>query len=82
MKNTLRRFAVAGAAVAAFASISAVTAGAAQASDYEYFKTYPNQEECGISGHHGQIAGDWDGWMCYPSNVIPWAYDLYVQPNF
>ncbi|MFI9456637.1 hypothetical protein [Amycolatopsis sp. NPDC052450] len=82
MKNTLRRLAVAGAAVAAFASISAATAGAAQASDYEYFKTYPNQEECGISGHHGRIAGDWDGWMCYPSNAIPWAYDLYVQPNF
>ncbi|WP_340684381.1 hypothetical protein LCL61_39040 [Amycolatopsis coloradensis] len=81
MKNTLRRFAVAGAAVAAFASIGAVTAGAAQASDYEYFGSY-SQEDCGITGHHGQIAGDWNGWMCYPSPTFPWVYDLYVQPNF
>ncbi|MBB5855269.1 hypothetical protein ACFQ05_40815 [Amycolatopsis umgeniensis] len=82
MKNTLRRFAVAGAAVAAVVSFSAVNAGAAQASDYEYFASYPNQEDCGITGHHGKLAGDWDGWMCYPSPTIPWVYDLYVQPNF
>ncbi|ANN20367.1 hypothetical protein SD37_35470 [Amycolatopsis orientalis] len=81
MKNALRRFAVAGAAVAAIASFNVVNAGAAQASDYEYFDTYENQDRCGSVGYHGQMVGDWNGWMCYPSNVIPWAYDLYVQPN-
>lgn len=80
MKNTLRRFAVAGAAVAAVTSISAVNAGAAQASDYVYFDSYESQERCGSVGHHGQIVGDWEGWLCFSSS-IPWVWDLRVRYN-
>lgn len=77
MKNTLRRFSVAGAVVAAFASFSVVNAGAAQAAGYEKIGSY-TEEDCYIVGNRGRAEEDWSAWYCEPSPFL-WVWDLYAQ---
>ncbi|GAB2783337.1 hypothetical protein [Amycolatopsis magusensis] len=79
MKNTLRRIAVAGMAVAAFASVGAVNASAAQAEGYELINFYISHDDCEMTGRTGFVNGDWDEWICVYDTPMYFHWGLYAN---
>ncbi|UJW36066.1 hypothetical protein L3Q67_21060 [Saccharothrix sp. AJ9571] len=80
MKNTLRRVAVAGMAVAAFASVGAVNAGAAQAADWQFRSIHASEKECWDIGWSGAVKGNWADWGCVDSAPVWGAWNLLIKP--
>ncbi|MBN6042135.1 hypothetical protein [Amycolatopsis sp. 195334CR] len=79
MKNTLRRLAVAGTAVAAFASAGAVNAATAQAADYEFVNYYSTIDDCELTGRTGFANGDWTEWVCVYHTPLYFNWGLFAK---
>ncbi|MGA6168531.1 hypothetical protein [Amycolatopsis magusensis] len=80
MKNTLRRVAVAGMAVAAFASVGAVNAGAAQAADWQFHSIHGSEKDCWDTGWWGAVKQEWMDWGCAFGAPVPSVWNLAVKP--
>ncbi|MGA6168532.1 hypothetical protein [Amycolatopsis magusensis] len=75
----MRRLAVAGAAVAAFASAGAVNAGAAQAADWELVNYYLSVDDCEMTGRLGYDNGDWTEWTCVYHTPLYFHWGLFAK---
>ncbi|MGO1056100.1 hypothetical protein [Crossiella sp. CA198] len=80
MKSRIRRVAAAGAIVAAFASLSAMSAGVAQASsDYKYRGFYATQGQCKDAGFFGAQQLRHGEWFCAPNTPVYGVWGLFAK---